>query len=694
MARNADDTLSSFGVSPNTSAAHELDLSDMFQSLQNHRDAIKVFHGFVLEDEEVMSPVDTQEIFELFQNTDESASDLRFSQAIEMYNNDSGHDTGSPTCLNDTISCILDELGPLCENSQNLNLSLSWVCDSEDIRTDTAFEGQQIQWDSNGQRCPSPDIFADSISDQTESMKPYQIMNSNKGIGENVKSLVDVLKVNEHISESENTVLHTIDPKEFNTQSVLEFNSKSNSCTENTSEHIAVDEPLDPLETTHSTEHRTSGFGAITYDSKRSYITLEAPILPQKSPRQSPSHRTAAKPFIQAIIYNPASEKSDYTLLAPILSQQLLSSTSAEPATANPFIGDVVNDIDMIAVVPFESPIATHQTLAKPAPANPFSGAILYEMASKDSVVTKEKLQSPNVAPGNTLIENIISNSGEILLGQTTPDIQKNNVLCQGVVGNNPPLPTASINPVLVHSSSRESINKPEKSTTCPMSMFNADLIAERAHKNCPSMKQFFFAHGSHSHETRPDYTKFKKPSKILNKNENPNMDIDSHLEPDDNEVHMDETFSRTFEELQAIATGQLPHFFNEVLGVAETNSNNLSVDAGLNVDNKKINETVHNEIDMEDTFCRTFEESQFNQAMSSQLPYLFNEKHRNAETKIKNEEVNCYTIGQTEELLPTQSQPQTSTFHYSATQSIRNPQNAKDFSECFPKFASFPMKR
>lgn len=93
----------------------------------------------------------------------------------------------------------------------------------------------------------------------------------------------------------------------------------------------------------------------------------------------------------------------------------------------------------------------------------------------------------------------------------------------------------------------------------------------------------------------------------------------------------------------------------------------------------------------MDDTFCRTFEESQFNQAFSSQLPYLFKEMHRYAETVTKNvpayEEVNSYTI---EQLLPTQSE--LSAFDYSAAQPIKNTQNAKDFSECFP--GGLPMKR
>lgn len=716
MARNANDTLSSFGFSPTTSAAPELDLTAMITSLENHRDPIQVVQGFKMDDEdevlcnELISPVDTLDIFEMFQNDDESANDLRFSQAFgtfEKDNPDSGFGSGptaAPTRFNDTIIQIANEI-ELSENPQNLNLSSSWLCNSEMAPTLSNSVRQIIKWDSNGQRCPSPDIFADSNSDNEESMKPYQIINANKGISENIKTLIDSLKVKEYVAASENVVenysLHTIAPKSINSQSILELNSKSNSCAV---KNIVVEETTDPREHTEATKDKTSGFRSFIDDSSptESVITLEAQILTYKSPSHAPIHRTAARPLIWSIICDNASKKSGVSLQPLSLSQKLSNTTPASEET-----GFIVESTQQQP----SPPVPTNHTHTRPTPASSVGGVTAYDATSNDSVA----IPSPGLAQANTLGEQIIFNSKEITaLEQTNIDIQ-NSFLCQGVVKKTP-LPTVSINPGLVHSSLDVPINMPEKSTSCPV-IFNADCRAESSihradvqmiplmnrslhndsdiardvfQNDCP-IEQSIIVHSLR--ETGPDDTIFKKPSQIIDMHASSNMDIDMEL----NEVDMDETFSRTFEESQvrkAMAC-QLPHLLNEVPNVAESHINNLSVEAGLALDNEKTNETVHNEIDMDVTFCRTFEDTQCNQAMSSQLPYLFNEMHRYADIKTvpAQVEVNSYAT-RPDEMLPTQSEPQTSVFEYSATQPIINTQISKDFSECFPKFASVPMKR
>lgn len=580
MARNADDTLSSFGVSP-TSAALELDYSAMISSLNNHRERTQVFQGFELDDEdevlcnELVSPVDTMDIFELFHNANESANELRFSQAFgtyEKYITDSGFESGptrEPRRLNDTITRIVNEI-QLSENPQNLNLSPSWFCDTEMVTTASTCGRQPIQWDSNGQRCPSPDIFEGSISVEEESMKPYQIINSNKGICKNVKTFKDALEVKEYTSSGinilENDSLHTIGLKKINIQSDTEFNSKSNSCFENTSaeEHIAGDEIPDSFEPEYTATNKTLGFRANIFD------TLEAQTLINKSPAHVP--------------------------------------------------------------IP-------HPTTAKP--------------------------EHTNI---------------------------RNHILCQADVVKYQRLPTGSVNPYLVHSSPGQLINIPEKSKSFPK-VFNEDCRADSSnHSEDIHMIQLINVDSNFKKLDKNSIifennclTNFKKPE-IINKHVTSKMDIDRN-ETDLNEVDMDETFIRPFEESQMQMAGQFPHLLSEVPCVPEFNTENVSVD----LDRERT-------VDIDETFSRTFEESQINQAMSSQLPYLFNEKHRYAETKTKNvlahEEVNSCKIKQMEKLLPTQSGPETSLLAHSTTQPIKAEQIAKDFSECFPKFASVPMKR
>lgn len=731
MARNANDTLSSFGVSPTNSTAVQLDFSAMITSLENHRDPIQTSKRFELDDEDEFlnngfeSIADTLDIFGFFHNPSVSTSDLRFSQTFGTFEQnitDSGIASGpsrAPTSLNDTTEQFLNEMGDVSVDQQRLNLSSSWFGDLEEQPIASTFERQPIIWKSNGQRFPSPDIFADSNSEDEESMKPYQIINTDRGICKNVKSSIDALKVVEHFSVIESTVenhsLHTIGPKDINSHSIAEFNSMSNSCAENNGaeEHMVVEETTDALEPTYTTKDKTSGFGTFIYEKS---FKESANVLHQESLRHALSHSTAKKPFTSAAIYDAASKKSDFKLRAPILAQSSPIPAPVNTSAANPF-SNIVNDkACKETVITFESPSSTHQSFSttpeKPAPEIPLCGDLVYNLASTDPVVTKETQLltqlSPMPVPANTLIDKIILNSEEIAaLGQTIADIRK-NVLCQAVVVKKPPLPTGLINPDLVHSSSNELMNILEKSTSSSK-IVNANCRAEssRVHtnpllnvasnfetlnkyseiprdifqNNCPSIEQSIFAPDFHSLETRPD-TNFKRPSDIINIHKTSNLD--RNLETDLNEVDMDETFSRTFEE------SQMHKAMNEAPRVAES-TNKLSVDVGLNLDVERTPETVHKEIDTDDTFCRTFEESRFNQAMASQLPYLLNEMHRYEEGKL-------HTIGQTEKLLSTHGEPEagphTSPFDYSATQPIKNTQIAKDFSKCFPKYASQQMKR